>query len=156
MALKRNNDGKRSQHNVEVLVGEVMEKIEFSSNVEFVAKAKALLEDPEGYPYGYNNVINLCEYRTEDGRRCIAGRMFFGHVPEDSSFWSGLSSASIMAEETDLIKKFPFLDFHIVNKIQVQHDMAAKGEKQSWTWENIEAAAVTADQAHKDKGQEKS
>ena len=127
-----------------------MEKIEFSSNVEFVAKAKALLEDPEGYPYGYNKSDGECEYRTEDGRRCIAGRMFFGYVPEDRFFWNASQYIESLADGSGLRVKFPFLDFGVVKKIQRRHDYAAQNMDQDTSWEQIEADAVAADQVHRD------
>lgn len=130
-----------------------MKKIEFNSNVEFVAKAKELLTDPKGYPYGYNAVAQKCEYRTSEGKRCIAGRMFFGHIPEDTHyFWNG--SASISFAPRILREKFPYLNWEIARRLQVVHDKAAHADScnaeqasiaDEYSWENIESLAKESD-----------
>lgn len=127
-----------------------MEKIEFSSNVEFVAKAKALLESPDGYLYAYDAESNTCQYRTKDNRRCIAGRMFFGHIPEDNSFWRSQASITIAVSSTDLRKDYSFLDWYgVVRNIQKRHDYAARPdnsvEDDNCSWERIEQHAQDAD-----------
>lgn len=143
-----------------------MEKIEFNSNVEFVAKAKALLEDPEGYPYGWSKDRDQCQYLTEEGNRCIAGRMFYGHVSEQNLFWQSTVNIEFLSrskEKGDLAKRFPFLDFNkVVKPIQNRHDAAARhklsteGKKKAdffdgqLSWEKIEEYAKQADKLYQE------
>lgn len=98
-----------------------MEKIEFKSNLEFVQKARELLDHPDGYEYGWNG--HTCVYRTDDGKRCIFGRLMFGYIPEDDEFWEYEGTASDVFHNYPVFhEKFPFLSSSLCNDVQLRHD----------------------------------
>ena len=107
-----------------------MEKLEFNNNTEMVELATKLLFGDEPYPYGYVSHPEQggrCLYRTEDGKRCIFGRLMVGRVPEDSRFWScRLSAAMAMNEYPSIKKACPWIAAHVAEALQDAHDTMAR------------------------------
>lgn len=106
-----------------------MEKLEFNSNVEMVQVARKLLMGPEPYEYGFDPNAKMCKYRTEDGKRCIFGRLMFGRIPEDSSFWveDNAGAHVIIKLYPEIKKACPWISAEIAARLQEVHDELANG-----------------------------
>ena len=132
-----------------------MEIIQFSNNVEFAEKARELLEAPEGYPYAFDSMRQACLYRlhnNEEVRRCIIGRMMYGHIPEDHSFWMDEGWVNFIITKYPIFKeKFPWLNKNVAMMIQSIHDLRAmrQGDCQYdgtvCNWDEVLEAAREAD-----------
>ena len=124
-----------------------MEILQFSNNVEMVAHARRLLEPGN---YKYSRGVS-CYYRRdfgdEDGpRRCIFGRLMYGHIPEDHRFWDVIENASTLIDDEPVFKeKFPWMDGDVADFLQSMHDDMAQNWTPAYTWEYIETMAMEAD-----------
>ena len=111
-----------------------MEKVEFRNHVEMVKRARELFTEDYVLSFKYDCGSTTCYYRhpEDSNQRCLIGRLFYGHIPEDHDFWySGDAIDDIMNDESDesngyvLVRAFPWMNPSFVYKLQNQiHDNA--------------------------------
>lgn len=115
-----------------------MEKLEFSNHQELVAHAERLMT--KDYPVCVDKDGD-CLYRFED-RRCIIGRLFYGHIPEDDAFWDAVGPICSLGYISEF---FPWMDLDFVALIQHHHDNLAGNptpKLKSWEWLRKEAKTL--------------
>lgn len=95
-----------------------MEVLHFSNNVEMVAVAKELLTAGN---YKYSIERMTCFYRQrrvgeEEPRRCIFGRLMYGHIPEDHPFWREVAPIEELFEiYKEFREKFPWMNIDVAH-----------------------------------------
>lgn len=116
-----------------------MKKIEFSNNREFVEQAKAFFTDD--YKLAYDVRYNTCRYRMadQDGceRRCLIGRLFYGHIPENHAFWDHEGSIQDAFRCHPILQEtFPWMNSRVAFLVQETHDYRAgiysSGKPSDW------------------------
>lgn len=126
-----------------------MEVLHFSNNVEMVALAKKLLEAGD-YKYSINRMT--CFYRShrageDEPRRCIFGRLMYGHISEDHPFWNEVASVEDLFDSYgDFESTFPWMNTDVVFGMQKMHDDAAMDMNPEYTWKQLESMAKMADE----------
>lgn len=108
---------------------------------------KLLTKGDYKHAFGHSS----CHYRIklddEDTcRRCIFGRLMFGHIPESHKFWDLVMPAIEMMKKYPIFKeKFPWMNPEVVSLLQNQHDSQARNWEPEASWETIEREAKKAD-----------
>jgi hypothetical protein len=131
-----------------------MEVLHFSNNVEMVALAKNLLTAVNwgGPSYKYSVDRMTCLYRQhrageKEPRRCIFGRLMYGHIDEDHRFWRDISSIKELFLNYPIFReKFPWMNVDVAQGMQKMHDDAAMALGFGYTWKQVESMAKTADE----------
>ena len=85
----------------------------------------------------------------EEPARCLIGRMFYGHIPEEHDFWNYDNDIIHAREEFEIVNElFPWLDDEVASEIQAYHDKrAGLCDTDLVGWDTLEIMARLADEA---------